>query len=486
MTTNDENISSNNLNSNLFSGKFGIEIEEHRVQTDTLSLSQHPHPASLGKRKTHPYFQTDFSESQEEVVTAVQSSSSAALQHLHELQFMLTQSLQGNEFIWPLSMPPYLREADIIFLKTHFERPWYQKYRDVLFLRYGPFQHIMTGIHVNFSPEDSVIKNYANQHALTDYVTAKNKLFFQIAHQIAGYRWLLTYLFGAAPVNENSSANLPNNYRKRQPVRSWRASNFGFTNQPHIDVNYTDFNTHIKQLTNHITNGDLYDKSEFYGPVRLRASGSPNDLRINGADYLEFRMFDINPFTVDGISQDALSFLHLLIIDAIINPENWEPEKLRIAKNKNHLVALQPAGSELSAELKSQAYQLLSRLTIIAEAAPEKLKLDFISTLNNVNTALKQPNLTISGQLVSEIKDESLMAFGRKQGIALRNQRQSENSNDIFERIPKQIRQSYIQAHQLGFNTTIYQNNQLKISDKSHTWLLSQSQDLTQLMTNQD
>ena len=35
MTTNDENISSNNLNSNLFSGKFGIEIEEHRVQTDT-------------------------------------------------------------------------------------------------------------------------------------------------------------------------------------------------------------------------------------------------------------------------------------------------------------------------------------------------------------------------------------------------------------------------------------------------------------------
>ncbi len=124
----------------------------------------------------------------------------------------------------------------------------------------------MAGVHVNFSPSDDVITWYRQRNNIASHSFAKNQLFFQIAQQVVGYRWILTYLFGASPVSENSADNIPNNRHAIQPVRSWRASNFGFANRPEVTVDYTDFQTHVYQIQQHIADGDFYDKSEFYGP----------------------------------------------------------------------------------------------------------------------------------------------------------------------------------------------------------------------------
>lgn len=108
--------------------KFGIEIEEHRVQLSTGTLSKQTHPKKFGSKKFNSHFQTDFSESQEELITAPHPSSEKALEQLYELQMILAQSLQNDELICPLSMPPHLNSNDINYLLTHFERSWYQDY----------------------------------------------------------------------------------------------------------------------------------------------------------------------------------------------------------------------------------------------------------------------------------------------------------------------------------------------------------------------
>lgn len=479
------NLHQNNIDptilDTLYAGRFGIEIEEHRIQTTTNTLSRKPHPHTLGDRKTQPYFQTDFSESQEEVVTAPQLSTKKALAHLHELQTILAEELAEDEVIWPLSMPPHLNPDDINFLNTHFERPWYQDYRDLLLARYGSFQHIMAGIHVNFSPDEKLINWYATQHNSHSSVTAKNALFFQIAQQVAGYRWLLTYLFGASPVSENPADNLPKDRTDIEPVRSWRTSDFGFTNLPEIQIDYVNLETQIQQIQTYIANDELYDKSEFYGPVRLKAPGDLANLVQNGAEYIEFRMFDIDPFTQDGISQNALSFLHLLILDAILNPEDWQKHTLDSARALNHVVSLQHPDELLPKTAIKYANTLFSRLEPLVQSAPTAQRADLQASLDFARAAVQQPNLTVGAKLSPFINNQSLMSFGLQRGIDILKARQKGTLTDDFSNIPDNLKQTYIQAHKLGLETTIdLKNGQLQVKRNGQVLTLTSDQDLQQ------
>ncbi len=477
MLQNSIQLTDNKLREILFAGRFGIEIEEHRVQSGSKSLSQHPHPRDLGNRQYQPYFQTDFSESQEELVTGTKHSSKDALMHLHELQTILASELAEDEIIWPLSMPPHLSANDIDYLLNHFERSWYQEYRDVLVKRYGPFKHIMAGIHVNFSPADDLVWWFGSQKEINSYPAAKNELYFQIAQQIASYRWLLTYLFGASPVSENSTDSLPTNFKHRQAVRSWRASNFGFANNNDIEIDYTNFETHMKQIQHYVDTGKFYDKSEFYGPVRLKAPGSLTNMAQRGASYLEFRMFDTNPFTLDGISQDALSFLHLLIIDAIINPQQWSDDDLKSAQSLNHMVALQHPNAPLIPSLATSAKQLIQRLEDIIKLSPAELQEDFFSALTFAKDALADPTKTIGAQLSNFISNDSLEAFALKRGQQILSERKSSSNNFVFA--PNHLKQTYIQAHKLGFKTLLRKDNCLQISQNDHVWTFTKNTDLT-------
>ena len=482
MSENLDHLKRNHLLDLLFAGRFGIEIEEHRVQLGQPRLSQHPHSRQLGTRKTNPYFQTDFSESQEELVTAPKHASKDALAHLHELQTILSNELSEDEIIWPLSMPPHLNEDDIDFLLTHFERPWYQEYREELIARYGYYQHIMTGVHVNYSPADNLIDWFGSQHHIQSYPAAKNRLYFQIAQQVTGYRWLLTYLFGASPVTENSADNLPNNRLDIQPVRSWRASDFGFANRPEILVDYSDFETHIRQIRQYIANGDFYDKSEFYGPVRLKGPGEIEDLIQNGANYMEFRMFDTDPFSLDGISQTALSFLHLLIIDAIVNPQPWPKHTAEGARAFNHVVALAHPDEPLSSTATQHTHNLLTRLAEIVAVSPADLRDDFNQALDYAKTALDDPKQTIGAHLASFIKNDSLTTYAVTRGQAILKTRQQAKDNFVF--VPKNLQKNYIQAHKLGFKTLMREDNHLQVTYGDKVWAFMSDEDLTQYLPN--
>ena len=135
-------IATNNLYKDLIGGKFGIELEAHRV-SKAGRLSRIDHSAKLGSRRMHPYLQTDYSETQAELVTEPVDSFETARDRLLQLQWVLRYHMADDESIWPLSMPPELKQDDLQWLDEKFERTWMQDYRNWLMHKYGSTHEIM-------------------------------------------------------------------------------------------------------------------------------------------------------------------------------------------------------------------------------------------------------------------------------------------------------------------------------------------------------
>lgn len=324
------------LKTALYEGNFGIEVEEHRVNQYNCHLSQVPHAAGLGTRKGHPFFQTDFAESQEELVTSPHESVSACLDHLHCLQSILQDNLDENDMIWPLSMPPKLNADDLDYLATGFKaRPWYQKYLEKMLEKYGPFYGLMSGVHVSYSPSAEILTWYKSEYGYSTQAEANNQMLFKTVQHILGYRWLLTYLFGASPISENIDDTIPEKARQLQPVRSFRSSQYGFNNLDNFKTDYSSINAFTAQLNHFMTTGRLVSLSDFHGPARMKGFETLEELQNKGATFIELRIFDLNPFSNNGIDKLTLNFLHLLIMDSITNPKNWCADSLSKAEITN-------------------------------------------------------------------------------------------------------------------------------------------------------
>ncbi|WP_429971661.1 glutamate--cysteine ligase [Fructilactobacillus sp. Tb1] len=443
----------------LYHGTFGIEVEEHRVSIERKSLSQLSHPDTLGERHGHPFFQTDFAESQEELVSLPHSSTRNCLSHLHSLQAMLQANLAPDDVIWPLSMPPKLNQADLTYLPEGFkQRPWYQKYLEKMLEKYGPFYGLMAGIHINYAPTQDLLDWYHVNHDYPTKVSSNNHMMFQIVQQVLGYRWMLTYLFGASPITENQADTIPAKQHAMAPVRSYRSSKYGFNNLANFKTDYSNLENFIDQLEHFIETGKLVAPSDFHGPVRLKGAATFEDLMTHGAKYLEFRVFDLNPFTQDGISQNTMSFLHLLIMDAIVNPQVWNHDTMENAENLNDEVALQHPNEHVSLDAQVSATKLFTRLADLVKSAPADLRIDFSKALNYAITAFDNPEQTVSAQLTTFVKDNSLVDFGMKRGAMIKNDFAIEPDFSKFRRVPKQLLSAYQESHKLGLKTTILED----------------------------
>lgn len=383
-----------------FDSTWGIEIEEHRANVNTGSLSMYPHDDNLGDRRTQSTFQTDFAESQEEVVTGVHDSPLAALAELTALQRTLARHLQADEVIWPLSMPPFLDAQHTAWVENTFERFWYADYRQYLQDKYGIFQHLQAGVHVNYAPGDDLVAAFSAQHP--DLTHPREALLIQQANAILNWHWLLIYLFGAAPHNWNDQPLLPANWPTLEPVRSWRSSQYGFTNFDTIDVPYTTLAEHVAAINAHLAAGDLYDVSEFYGLVRFKPANDWDTILDEGVAYLEIRLLDLNPFATVGVDERALALLHLILVDAAtpVTPANsWA-----------NAIALSAPNAPLSVAQQAQATDLLARL---AKIAPNET---YAQAVSWAQAAVSDPSQTIAAQLPTE----DLASWAMKQASAHR------------------------------------------------------------------
>lgn len=392
----------------ILQANFGIERESLRVDRQG-KLAHTPHPSRLGARSFHPYIQTDFCEFQMELITPVAKSTTEARRFLGAITDVAGRSISKDELLWPLSMPPRInaQEIQVAQLENEFER----HYRNYLAEKYGTKLQAISGIHYNMELGKDLVEALFQESNQTDMIAFKNALYLKLAQNYLRYRWVTTYLFGAAPVAEQGffDQEVP------EPVRSFRNSDHGYVNKEEIQVSFARLEDYVSAIENYIEQGDLIAEKEFYSAVRFRGQKVNRSFLDKGITYLEFRNFDLNPFERIGISQTTMDTVHLLLLaflwmDA---PENVD-QALAQAHALNEKIALSHPLEPLPSEAETQ------NITTTLDQLVQHFGLgDYHQGLvKQVKDAFADPSQTLAAQLLPHIKDKSLADFALDKALA--------------------------------------------------------------------
>lgn len=392
----------------ILQANFGIERESLRVDRQG-QLAHTPHPSCLGARSFHPYIQTDFCEFQMELITPVAKSTTEARRLLGAITDVAGRSIATDEVLWPLSMPPRLK-ADVIQV-AQLENDFERHYRNYLAEKYGTKLQAISGIHYNMELGKDLVEALFQESNQTDMIAFKNALYLKLAQNYLRYRWVITYLFGAAPIAEQGffDQEVP------EPVRSFRNSDHGYVNKKDIQVSFASLEDYVSAIENYIKEGDLIAEKEFYSAVRFRGQKVNRSFLDKGITYLEFRNFDLNPFERIGISQTTMDTVHLLLLaflwmDA---PENVD-QALAQGHVLNEKIALSHPLEPLPSEAETQ------NITTALDQLVQHFGLgDYHQDLvKQVKDAFADPNQTLAAQLLPHIKDKSLSDFALDKALA--------------------------------------------------------------------
>ena len=392
----------------ILQANFGIERESLRVDRQG-KLAHTPHPSCLGARSFHPYIQTDFCEFQMELITPVAKSTTEARRFLGAITDVAGRSISKDELLWPLSMPPRInaQEIQVAQLENEFER----HYRNYLAEKYGTKLQAISGIHYNMELGKDLVEALFQESDQIDIIAFKNALYLKLAQNYLRYRWVITYLFGAAPVAEQGffDQEVP------EPVRSFRNSDHGYVNKEEIQVSFSSLEDYVSAIENYIEQGDLIAEKEFYSAVRFRGQKVNRSFLDKGITYMEFRNFDLNPFERIGISQNTMDTVHLLLLTFLWldAPENVD-QALAQGHALNEEIALSHPLEPLPSEAETQ------NITTALDQLVQHFGLgDYHQGLvKQVKDAFADSSQTLAAQLLPHIKDKSLADFALDKALA--------------------------------------------------------------------
>lgn len=408
-------ITENGLWLELLQGKFGLEKENVRVDTEG-KLALTPHPKAFGSKARNPYIKTDFSESQIEMVTPAFTSLEETYRFLETLHDIVTLELK-DELLWPSSNPPALPDDSKITIAA-MEDPAEEQYRYLLAEKYGRKKQLLSGIHYNFSFSESFLeKLYKAQGSNVSFRTFKDSLYLKTARNLLRYRWLLIYLTGASPVFDKSYLKTCVEKGERiaadsftlSHMNSLRNSECGYRNQKPYYVSFDSIEEYIRDLQILISSGELLSVKEFYSPVRIKPAHG-NDplekLREHGIAYLELRMIDLNPLFKNGISLETMRMVHLFILTMLLLEEKpfGEKEQQQAAEDHERLVKkgiaeLQETGLHLIAEME----KLLAFFG--GEGSP------FAGILAQEKQKLLNPEISFAARIKAEISKTTFLDY---------------------------------------------------------------------------
>lgn len=381
---------------------FGLEREGLRINQDG-KLAQTPHPQAFGNRNFHPTIQTDFSEQQLELITPIATSTKEARRFLTAITDVAGRTIQKNEAIWPLSMPPKLSPAEIQI--AHLENDFERHYRESLAKKYGKTLQAISGIHYNVELGADLIQALFKVSDYKNIRLFKNDLYLKLARNFLRFRWFLTYLYGAAPIAEEGFLTR----EISQPVRSIRNSDLGYVNDQKIHISYASLESYVSDIEKYVAQGDLIAEKECYMPVRFRGQKENRLYLEKGITYLEFRCFDLNPFEVLGISQETMDTVHLFLLALLWLDDIAEPDELL---NQAHALNEQIALSHPLAPLPVEANTDLLLESMQAVIHHFELSPYYQNLLQHARNAVADPNLTLAAQLLPYLRNQSLEAFG--------------------------------------------------------------------------
>ncbi|HHQ2309676.1 TPA: bifunctional glutamate--cysteine ligase GshA/glutathione synthetase GshB [Enterococcus faecium] len=451
--------------------RFGIEREGQRVDL-AGNLAKTDHPAIFGDRSYHPYIQTDFSETQTEMITPVTDSIPELFQYLAAVYDVTARSIPKEEMIWPLSMPPALPEKDeeiIIAKLKNFEDVLYRRY---LAKEYGKRKQMVSGIHFNFEFGDELLRTlFSHQEEFQDFSEFKTELYLKTARNFMRYRWMITYLFGASPMSEKNY--FINESHPQEPVRSIRNSALGYTNNPNVKVSYASMKQYLADIERMIEEGKLSEEKEFYTPLRFRGGKKVADLATTGVRYIELRNIDLNPYARLGINPEQVRFLQLFLMYMLWTEEKEDSDQwVAEGTTRNNKVALEQPSHQT--EFHQEGREILEGMKqMLAE-------LDWLDSLYLVEEALTQmdhPEQTLAAKLYQEAQ----LSSQQEVAVALGHQYYKESHERPYQLAG--FREMELSTQIFMFDA-IQKGVQVKVLDESDQFLRLQFQDHVEYVKN--
>ena len=449
--------------------RFGIEREGQRVDL-AGNLAKTDHPAIFGDRSYHPYIQTDFSETQTEMITPVTDSIPELFQYLAAVYDVTARSIPKEEMIWPLSMPPALPEKDeeiIIAKLKNFEDVLYRRY---LAKEYGKRKQMVSGIHFNFEFGDELLRTlFSHQEEFQDFSEFKTELYLKTARNFMRYRWMITYLFGASPMSEKNY--FLDESHPQEPVRSIRNSALGYTNHPNVKVSYASMKQYLADIERMIEEGKLSEEKEFYTPLRFR--GGKKVAATTGVRYIELRNIDLNPYARLGINPEQVRFLQLFLMYMLWTEEKEDCDQwVAEGTTRNNKVALEQPSDQT--EFHQEGREILEGMKQML------VELDWLDSLYLVEEALTQmdhPEQTLAAKLYQEAQ----LSSQQEVAVALGHQYYKESHERPYQLAG--FREMELSTQIFMFDA-IQKGVQVKVLDESDQFLRLQFQDHVEYVKN--
>ena len=306
-------IENDSVRSQLLNGNFGLEKESLRVTADgSFALTLHPFP-------NNPNIVYDFCENQTEINTDVASSAEEAqrLLLLHTTQIhQKLSAMEEPEYMWPFSNPPFIRnERDIPIAHHNAKAEYSEGYREYLADRYGRYMMSLSGIHVNYSFSDALLRADFERSETDDFEEYKNKVYLDLAAGVAAYGWIITALTAASPLLDGSYIERGKRGTTAfNGLASTRCSELGYWNYFVPVFDYSDINAYAASIRQYVDADLIASPTELYYPVRLKSYGKNNldRLAAEGVSHIELRTVDLNPFELSGVNLKDLKFIQLL------------------------------------------------------------------------------------------------------------------------------------------------------------------------------
>lgn len=462
----------------MHNSSMGVEKESLRVNP-TGSISQTPHPGSIGASLTHPYITTDYSEALTEFITPPFHEIREVLDFLRDTQQFVYQRLD-DEYLWATSMPCVVAgETSIPIARYGSSNAGRMKhvYRVGLGNRYGRVMQVIAGVHFNYSfpPEFWTVYSEleGNSLPMQDFISES---YMALIRNLQRFGWLIPYLFGASPaICKSFLGGAPttlsefNDNTYFQPyATSLRMGDIGYQNNKEnehgIKANYDSLAAYIDSLSCAIRTpcpeyakiGVLVDgeyrqlnanilqiENEYYSTIRPKQLLNGNEkptlaLKRRGIAYVELRSLDVNAFDPLGINERQMYFLECFLLFCLLHHSPCVSADERLAVDENELRAAhrgRDPGLTLirgnhSIQLREWAGELLDEMQAVCELLDQGARGNpYCAALEEQRRKVNDPELTPSARMLNEMRD-------RGEGFYHFARRMSEIHQHFFNNLP--------------------------------------------------
>ena len=492
----------------LAGGSIGIEKECLRVDKNG-SLSQQPHPASLGSALTNPYITTDFSEALLELITPPEQGVTAALDCLQKIHQFVYSQLE-DESLWNASMPCVVAGEDGIPIAQYGssnQGMMKTVYRRGLGHRYGKMMQAIAGVHFNYSVQEKFWPYYQKllkqeEVPLQDFISEQ---YFCLIRNLKRFGWMVFYLFGASPaICKTFLSGQPGQLEKYDSntyylpyATTLRMGDIGYTNKKEnetgVQACYDSLPSYIKCLTKAIetpcpeyakigikVDGEyrqlnaniLQIENEYYSTIRPKQPLVKNEKPVHalgerGVQYIELRSLDLNLYDPLGVSEAQLYFLEAFMLFCLLHESPLIDKEERKSMDDNESkVAHQGRDPELKltrkkGEVSLQRWggELLSEMQAICTILDQQNSTTkYSQALQQQQVAMDDASLTPSARVLQDMQDHQECFFefanriSKKHEKQLRNSRLNEKDIVFFQH---QVRQSVEKQRQIEASDTI-------------------------------